>query len=144
MVEDILGPNIQSLQGKKSTKTPSAVNPPKVSSLPNFIKWKYVTVIICTGNMFVIGVQFFMTISRHIGFGTSEHITNAKTSTLVQSLLQVNFLYKRRGFKIETFMMDGQFEPIKADADNAGISVNTISRDEHEPIIERYIRTRQR
>ena len=74
--------------------------------------------------MFVNGVQFFMTISRHIGFGASEHITNSNTATLLKYLLQVNHLYKRRGFKIQTVMMDGQFEPIKADAENAGIAVN--------------------
>ena len=74
--------------------------------------------------MFVNGVQFFMTVSLHIGFGASEHITNAKTATLVQSLLQVNRFYNKRGFKIQTVMVDGQFEPIKADAKNAGISVN--------------------
>ena len=37
--------------------------------------------------------------------------------------------------------MDGQFEPIKADANNAGIAVNITSRDEHNLVIERYIRT---
>ena len=82
-----------------------------------------------------------MTISRHISFGTSEHITNSNTATLVQSLPQVNLLYERRGFKIQTVMRDGQFEPIKADVDNIGISVNTTSREKHEPVIESYIRT---
>ena len=90
--------------------------------------------------MFFNGVQSFITISRNISFGTSEHITNAKTATLVQSHPQVNRLYKSRGFKIQTVMMDGQFEPIKADTDNAGIAVNTTSRDEHDAVIERYIR----
>ena len=82
-----------------------------------------------------------MTIYQNIGFGNSEHITNAKTATLVQSLLQVNHLYNRRGLKIQTVVMDGPFEPIKTDADNAGIAVNKTSIDEHKPIIERYIRT---
>ena len=91
--------------------------------------------------MIVNGVQFFITISRHISFGTSEHITNSNTATLVQSLPQVNLLYERRGFKIQTVMIDGQFELIKANADNAGIAVTTTSRDEHKPVIESYIRT---
>ena len=141
VAEDILSPNIQSLQGNTSRKTPSAVGPPKVSSLPTFTKLKYVTVIICADIMFVNRVQFFMTISQHIRFRASEHITNSNTATLLQYLLQVNHLYKRRGFKFQTVMMDGQFEPIKADADNAVIAVNITSRDEHKPVIERYIRT---
>ena len=75
--------------------------------------------------MFVNGAQIFMTISQHIGFGTSEHITNTKTATLRQSLLQAKRLCKRRGFKIQTVMMDGKFEPIMVNYDNAGIAVNT-------------------
>ena len=71
VVEDILGPKIQSLRGNTSRKTPSAFDPPKVSSLPTFIKFKYVIVILFAGIMFVNGAQFFMTISRHIGFGIS-------------------------------------------------------------------------
>ena len=82
-----------------------------------------------------------MTISQHIGFGKSKHITNTKTATLVQSLLQVKHLYNWRGFKTQTFMMYGQFEPIKADADNAGMAVNTTLIDEHEPFIKCHIRT---
>ena len=96
---------------------------------------------LCADIFFVNGVQFFMTISQHIGFGESEHITNANTDTLVQSLLQVKRFHNRRGFKIQTVIMYVQFDPIKADADNAVISVNTTSRYEHEPAIERYIRT---
>ena len=38
-------------------------------------------------------------------------------------------------------MIDGQFEPIKADANNSGMAVNTTSIDEHEPVIERRICT---
>ena len=141
VAEDILGPSIQSLHGKTPRKIPSAVNPPKVSSLPNFIKWKYNIITLCADNMFVNKVQFFITISQHISFGKFEHITNAKTATLVQSLLQVKRLYKRRWFKIQTVMMGGQFYFIKSKADNAGMSVNTTSIDEHEPAIERYIHT---
>ena len=37
--------------------------------------------------------------------------------------------------------MDGQFESIKADTVNAGISVNTTSIDDHETFIEHCIRT---
>ena len=59
-----------------------------------------------------------MTISQHIGFGTCEHITNAKTATFVQSLIQVKRLHKKIGFNIQTVMMDVQFDPIKADDNN--------------------------
>ena len=38
-------------------------------------------------------------------------------------------------------MMYGQFEPIKADADNAGMAGNTTLIYEHEPFIKCHIRT---
>ena len=101
VAEDIIGPNIQSLQGKTSGKTPSYVDPPKVSSLPTIIKLKYVIVILCADIMFVNGVQFYLTISQNIGFRTSENITITNTATLVQYLLQVKRFYKRRGLKIK-------------------------------------------
>jgi hypothetical protein len=37
--------------------------------------------------------------------------------------------------------MDGQFEPICMGLSELGIQLNTVSRDEHVPEVERYIRT---
>ena len=95
---------------------------------------------LCADIMFFNRVKCFMNIYQHIGFWTSDHITDTNIVTLVQSLLQVKRLYNMRGLKIQTVMVDGQFEPIKANADNEGMEVNTTSRDEHKPVIERYIR----
>eukprot|EP00978_Attheya_sp_CCMP212_P049346 scaffold651883_cov181-Attheya_sp.AAC.1 len=37
--------------------------------------------------------------------------------------------------------MDGQFEPLRVDLAELQMNLNTVSRDEHVPEIERYIRT---
>ena len=37
--------------------------------------------------------------------------------------------------------MDGQFEPMRTLLAGVGVTLNTVSRGEHVPEIERYIRT---
>ena len=61
--------------------------------------------------MFVNQIRFFITIYRHIQFGTAETITDAKTITLIQSVVNVSRVYKKRGFRISTLHVDGQFDP---------------------------------
>ena len=46
----------------------------------------------------------------------------------------------KRGFKISTLLMDGQFESIRDDLAGMQINLNTVSNDEHVPEVERYIR----
>jgi hypothetical protein len=46
-----------------------------------------------------------------------------------------------RGFRITTFLMDGQFASIRGDLADLSITLNTVARGEHVPEIERHIRT---
>lgn len=48
-------------------------------------------------------------------------------------------LYKRRGFKVDTILADGEFAPIEALM--AQVTFNLCGADERIPEIERYIRT---
>ena len=80
VIEDILGPNIQSLQGKTPRKTPSAVNTPKVSSLPTFVKSKYIMITLCADIMFANGVQFLWpspntSVSGHLSISPMQRHT---------------------------------------------------------------------
>ena len=59
--------------------------------------------------MFVNKIRFLITISRHIQFGTAEMITDAKTSTMIQSVVNVSRFHKKRGFRIYTIHVDGHF-----------------------------------
>ncbi|KAI2514249.1 Reverse transcriptase (RNA-dependent DNA polymerase) [Fragilaria crotonensis] len=51
-------------------------------------------------------------------------------------------VYKKRGFIISTFLMDGQFDVIRGDlSDLKNITLNTVARGKHVPEVERQIRT---
>jgi hypothetical protein len=83
-----------------------------------------------------------MTISRHVQFGTAEVLLNQHAKTLVACVKKVKALYAQRGFKIQTFMMDGEFECLPADLADMQINLNdVVSNDEHVPEIERRQRT---
>jgi hypothetical protein len=68
-------------------------------------------------------------------------ITSETVKTLLTAIKQVKRAYAQRGFALRTMLLDGQFEPLRADLAGIGIGVNGVARDENIPEIERYIRT---
>jgi hypothetical protein len=62
-------------------------------------------------------------------------------ATIHTAIKRINSLYKKRGFTATTLLMHGQFEPMRGDLADMGITLNTSSRNEHVPGIERHIRT---
>jgi hypothetical protein len=138
--EDILGTNLGSLKGKTVRGATEHVRNDQVN-IPINIMRCYKDVTIACDIMFVNKLPFFMTISRHIKFGTAKMIKSAKSATLIAAIKQVRGAYLKRGFNITHILADGQFEPLRGDVANLGITLNIVSRDEHVPEIERYIRT---
>ncbi|KAL7461208.1 hypothetical protein ACHAXS_001628 [Conticribra weissflogii] len=88
--------------------------------------------------MFVDGIPFLVTMSRGIKFITTEHIPTQTISQLKQSLVHVMQLYSRAGFVVQTILVDGQFEGLKAQLSNT--VVNTTPSSEHVGDIERCLR----
>ena len=89
--------------------------------------------------MFVNGLRFILTKSRHIKFTTAQFMTSAKSENLFEPLLNVKKLYCQRGFDVNTILMDGQFKCIEAKILSAHITLNTCSEDEHVSDIERMV-----
>ena len=137
----IFGPSIVGLKGKTVRRTEPHVREGEVQSMPPEIMTKYKNVTLGGDIMFVNKIRFFVTISRHIQFGTVEMISDAKAATLVQCIKSVMQAYSKRGFEVKQINMDLQFDPIKSDIEELHIDMNVVSEDEHVPEIERYIRT---
>jgi hypothetical protein len=138
--EKIFGPDIGSLKGKTVRRTTDHVEVAP-TPVPSTLMSQYRSVIIGADVMFVNKLPFFVTISRNIKFGTALLITDQKHETLVDASKDVYNIYKKRGFILQTMLMDGQFEGITGDLAELGITVNTVARGEHVPEAERYIRT---
>jgi hypothetical protein len=86
-------------------------------------------------------IPFMISISRNIKFGTSEMIPIMKTTTMLDCIKNIKAIYARRGFRITNMMVDGQFETLWGELGDMQITLDTVSKDEHMPEIERYIRT---
>eukprot|EP00560_Eucampia_antarctica_P002872 CAMPEP_0197841412 /NCGR_PEP_ID=MMETSP1437-20131217/46161_1 /TAXON_ID=49252 ORGANISM="Eucampia antarctica, Strain CCMP1452" /NCGR_SAMPLE_ID=MMETSP1437 /ASSEMBLY_ACC=CAM_ASM_001096 /LENGTH=139 /DNA_ID=CAMNT_0043451161 /DNA_START=1375 /DNA_END=1794 /DNA_ORIENTATION=+ len=89
--------------------------------------------------MFINGLRFLMTKSRHIKFTTVQFIVNADSDTLYKSILDIKKLYQRRGFDVNYILMDGQFKTIESQLLDAQITLNSTTADKHVAEIERMI-----
>jgi hypothetical protein len=102
---------------------------------------RYRNITIAGDIMFVNTISFFMTISCHIKFGTTEMITSQSAKTLMPSIKNFQATYLKRAFKITTILLDGQSESLRGNAAAIGITLNIVSCDEHVTKAERYICT---
>ena len=138
--EQIFGPDVGALKGKTVRRQPPRVQVDEVS-LPPTIQQHYQDVTLACDIMYVNKVPLLMSISRHIRFGTAQHIKNQQGVTIFNGIRAVHQIYLQRGFRIRNAFMDGQFEPLRGNLAELGIVLNTASNDEHVPEIERQIRT---
>ena len=140
--EQIFGPDVGSLKGKTVRRASSPVQS-EHTNVPITIMSRYQEVTVAGDIMFVNKLPFFVTISRHIKFSTSEFLANQKTETILKAIKHVNQTYVKRGFRVATFMMDGQFDRdgLGGELAEIGITLNAVAADEHVPEIERHIRT---
>ena len=138
--ELIFGPDIGALKGKTVRRQPPRVQVAEVT-IPPTIQQHYRDVMLACDIMYVNKIPFLMSISRHIRFGTAQHIKNQQGTTIFNGIRAVHQVYLQRGFRIRNAFMDGQFEPLRGNLAELGILLNTASNDEHVPEIERQIRT---
>jgi hypothetical protein len=138
--ELIFGPDIGSLKGK-TVRKPSVPVLPILNDLPLEIMSQYRDVTLVGDIFFVNKIMFFVTRSRHIQFSTVETIVNRKPETIIKAFQNVFNIYRRRGFRITHLIVDGEYECLRGHMSSLAITLNTTSKAEHVPDIERFIRT---
>jgi hypothetical protein len=78
-----------------------------------------------------------ITSSRGIKFTTTEYVGKRSKANLVNSLKKVFEINNKRGFNIQTALMDREFECLRDDI--RGVILNTTATSEIVPEIERQI-----
>ena len=139
IAEAIYGKDLGNIKGK-TTRT----NPPKVTGevipCPHHILQHYNNITLVADVMYVNGIPFFVTKSRHIMFGTINALPSNNDINIIGEIHRIQGIYQQQGLHIHTILMDGAFSQL-ADNGDLHVTVNTTSRDEHVGDIERYIRT---
>jgi Reverse transcriptase (RNA-dependent DNA polymerase)/Zinc knuckle len=138
--ETIFGPDVGSLKGK-TVRTPPLKVTPITIDVPSEIINRYGRLTIAADLMYVNKTIFLITMSRGIKFGTCEALATRKPNVIINALKNVKATYDQRGFIIDCFLMDGEFESCRAGIASMNIMLNITSNAEHVPDIERYIRT---
>jgi hypothetical protein len=139
--EDIFGPEIGSLKGKTVRMASDMVRYGGLVPIPASIMAHYRKIILCVDVMKVNKMPFLVSISRAIKFGTVAWLKNAKADTIMTHIKDIHKIYVKRGFILEIVEVDGQFEPLRGELAELGITLNKCSREEHVPVAERRIRT---
>jgi hypothetical protein len=136
VAEDILGTNMQSLQGKQ-VQCGGQYVVIKRQDVPRTIMERYRNVTLCIDIMFVNKIPFLVTISCRIKIS----LTDRKHPTIMSAIKHVVALYSKRGFRVSDAHTDNEFEPMQANLMDAKVNLNVASNNEHVPKIERHIRT---
>jgi hypothetical protein len=139
--EDIFGPDSGSLKGKTVRKASDQVRSGGLVPIPATIMDHYRRIVLCVDVMKVNKIPFLVSISRAIKFGTVAWLKNSKAPAILDCIKTVRNIYVKRGFILEIIEVDGQFEPLRGDLAEMGITLNKCSREEHVPVAERRIRT---
>ena len=141
VAEKIWGPDLDALKGKTVRKKPPKVME-DLMKVPPLILKLYRDVFLTADIFFVNAIPFFISLSRKIDFTGTSHMRDRKLQTIFENFLSIYRFYLRRGFRIVTVLMDGEFAQLQVKINEMpkGPTVNLTSANEHVPEIERRIR----
>ena len=140
MAEVIIGTEVRSLQVNTVRSSSAQVTHLKVNIPPHLYE-RYKEVSLSIDIMFINKVAFFVTKSRNLRFGPSEHITSINHKIILTCIKKLRSVYRLGGFKITHIDSDKEFEPLQAELEDMHIHLNAAFDAEHVGNIERYIRT---
>ena len=136
--EQIYGPDLGNLKGKTTRRNPPTVDQ-VMQYCPDTIIDQYGNVMLSADIMYVNGIPFFVTQSRHIHFGTMDVLPSLQANDIGAALRCVVNIYARGGFQVTMALMDGAFTGLHDVCNQLQVTLNTTSRDKHVGDIERYI-----
>jgi len=136
--EDIFGPELGCLKGKTVR---SASIPVKIVPAPVQLTAVQKRVVLAIDIMYINDIPFFITISRDLHFGSAQAMGSETYKSIYGALEKIIKIYRHYGFSVTHILGDGQFEFLDPSKIAPGITLNIVTRGEHVPEVERYIRT---
>ena len=135
-MKEIYGPNLGSLKGKTVRRTlphlPSGIDP-----VPSHILKRHSGITITVDVFFINKIPFLLSMSCGLNFMTVEVLPNRQSKTIQEKIHSICKLYQGHGFTVDSIYADSEFETPRPDFP----FINTSDADDHQPDIERAIRT---
>ena len=138
--EAIFGPDVGTLKGKNVRQNPHRVRD-VVTPIPPHIAQEYKSLTICGDVMYANNQPMIITVTRKIKIGTVEELLSRQDKHKIEHFKQLCRMMAASGYRVQVALMDREFESLRAELANIGITLNTTGEDEHVGDIERYIRT---
>ena len=126
LAEEIYGPNIYALKGKTVNRKIDHVFAPVTDISKQLLK-EYKNITLCTDVMFVNGIKFLLTVSRHIDFVTAEYVPSKKYSGYIKPIEMVYNIYAARGFVVTVILVDPEFKHLENFLNNRGRRIGYIA-----------------
>ena len=100
------------------------------------------SVVVAADICFIEGVIFLVGISRKINLITVHNLPSREAKDVMPVIRKLQSLYKEKGFRVDTILFDGEgsMKHLKPVIGDLGIKLNTASKGEHVPEVERAIR----
>jgi hypothetical protein len=139
--EKIFGPDIYAMKGKTTRKTPKQVINDFVE-VPKELVEAHKHVVLCMDIMYIDGVPLLTTVSKYIKYITVRYIKGRSDKEVLEALEYAFTDYKSAGFTIKEIHCDREFQSIKLALErDCQVLVNLASTQEHQPDVERALRT---
>ena len=138
--EKIYGPSVYAIKGKSVRKKPKVVVNDYIEIPRELIK-AHQGIILCADIMYIEEVPFLVTVSKNVRMNTIRYIPDKKKQTLLEAFDPTLLLYNKAGFTIKELHADPEFECIREEMEINDIKVNLTAAEEHQPDVERAIRT---
>ena len=122
--KDMFGPEVGSSKGKTVRKASDVVRCGGLVPIPASAMTHCRKVVLCVDAMKVNKMPFLASISWALKFGTVAWLKNAKAVAIVKRIKDVHKTHVKRGFILEIVEVDGQFEPLRGELAELGITLN--------------------
>ena len=134
--------NVYALKGKTVKQKAKRVVRDYIN-VPEELKLKYQNVELCVDLMYVQGVCFLVTVSKHLKLITVEYLNDRSKMSLAQGLDSAFTVCNNEGYAITDAHADMEFECLRKELDNDdnNIKLHCVARKQHVPEIERCIKT---
>ena len=137
----IYGKDIASLKGK-STRSKATPAVDDVVAIPKRLLYLHKNVHLFLDIMYVNGLPFLMSISKHLYYQSAIYLKDEKADTLYKAMDGIFNKYNNAGYKIKHISADNQFQPsLEAIQDELRVTLHFAAAQEHVPEAERNIRT---